>query len=80
MVFSELGWIKKANSDAMVAYFIMWGLFTLCMFIGTLKRTQALQLIFGSLTVLFFLLAIQDITLRVSSVVLQLSTQGLLRF
>jgi len=47
--FPELGWIEKANRDAMVAYFIMWGLFTLCMFFGTLKKNQALQFIFGSL-------------------------------
>ena len=40
-------------------YLFMWGLFTFFMFIGTLKHNKALQVIFSSLTVLFFLLAIE---------------------
>jgi succinate-acetate transporter protein len=35
----------------------MWGLFTLMMFFGTLKKNRALQAIFMSLAILFFLLA-----------------------
>ena len=45
---------------AMSAFFFMWGLFTLVMFIGTLKLNKALMVVFGSLTVLFFLLCIRD--------------------
>jgi len=41
---------------------LMWGIFTFVMFIGTLKLSKALQLIFGSLALLFFLLAIADYT------------------
>jgi len=40
----------------------MWGLFTGVMFIGTLKLNRALQVIFASLTILFFLLALGDAT------------------
>jgi hypothetical protein len=40
----------------------LWGLFTLGMFFGTLRLSKALQLVFGSLTVLFFLLALRDFT------------------
>jgi hypothetical protein len=40
----------------------MWGLFTGIMFIGTLKANRALQFVFASLTILFFLLAIGDFT------------------
>ncbi len=40
----------------------MWGLFTLFMFFGTLKRNRALQVVFLSLAILFFLLAIGDFT------------------
>ncbi len=40
----------------------MWGLFTLFMFFGTLKLNRALQFIFASLTVLFFLLAAEHAT------------------
>jgi succinate-acetate transporter protein len=42
---------------AMAAYFFMWGLFTLLMFFGTLKKNRALQFVFMSLAILFFLLA-----------------------
>jgi hypothetical protein len=44
----------------MAWYFFMWGLFTFCMFLGTLKKNTGLQFIFGSLFVLFFLLALRD--------------------
>jgi succinate-acetate transporter protein len=36
----------------------MWGLFTLYMFIGTLKGSKALSVVFLALTILFFLLAV----------------------
>lgn len=56
-------WGQTAPSGmAMPAYFLMWGLFTFCMFIGTLTGNRGTQVIFGSLTVLFVLLAIRDIT------------------
>ncbi|MCQ1534250.1 hypothetical protein FTO70_00765 [Methanosarcina sp. KYL-1] len=42
---------------AFAAYLFMWGLFTLFMFIGTLKANRALQVVFLTLTILFFLLA-----------------------
>jgi succinate-acetate transporter protein len=47
---------------AMAAYFFMWGLFTLAMFFGTLKKNRALQFVFMSLTILFFMLTIRDLT------------------
>jgi succinate-acetate transporter protein len=43
-------------------YLFVWGVFTMFMFIGTLKANKALQFIFGSLTILFFLLAARDWT------------------
>jgi succinate-acetate transporter protein len=39
------------------AYLFMWGLFTLVMFIGTLKGSKALSVVFLALAILFFLLA-----------------------
>jgi hypothetical protein len=50
------------SSGATAAYFFMWGLFTLVMFIGTLRLNKALMFVFGSLTILFFLLCIRDAT------------------
>jgi succinate-acetate transporter protein len=46
----------------MAAYFFMWGLFTFAMFFGTLKSNRALQFVFLSLTILFFMLTIRDLT------------------
>jgi hypothetical protein len=58
----KLGWANQASNDAMVAYLTMWGFFTLCMFIGTLKLSRGLQFVFASLALLFFLLAWGDAT------------------
>ena len=52
----------QPSTNAMVAYLIMWGIFTGFLFIGTLKLNKALQFIFATLTLLFFLLALGDIT------------------
>jgi uncharacterized protein len=58
--FDPLG--KLATDDtAKAAYLAMWGLFTAVMFIGTLRLNRALQFVFASLTVLFFLLAYGDL-------------------
>ena len=46
----------------MAAYFFVWGLFTFAMFFGTLKTNRALQFVFMSLAILFFLLTIRDLT------------------
>lgn len=43
-------------------FLLLWGLFTLLMFVGTLRLSRALQLVFGSLTILFVLLAIGEAT------------------
>jgi uncharacterized protein len=58
----KLGLGDATSKPAFAAYFFMWGLFTFVMFIGTLRLNRALQFVFLSLTVLFFLLAIRDYT------------------
>ena len=62
LVMPALEWGAAPETPAMVAYLCLWGVFTGVMFFATLKLNGALQLIFGSLTVLFFLLAIGDAT------------------
>ncbi|MGA2885633.1 MAG: acetate uptake transporter [Halobacteriota archaeon] len=62
LVLPKLGLAAAPSASAMAAYFAMWGLFTLVMFIGSLKTTRALQVVLGLLTVLFFLLAIGETT------------------
>jgi len=62
--------------ESLMAYFFMWGLFTLCMFFGTLKKNRAIQFVFGSLFVLFFLLAAKFAILEYTSITdLNLFTQ-----
>jgi succinate-acetate transporter protein len=50
----------ETEAEFMAWYFFMWGLFTFCMFFATLKKNTGLQMIFGSLFILFFLLALRD--------------------
>lgn len=52
----------EADKVSMGYYLLVWGLFTSFMFIGTLKHTRTTQVIFGSLAVLFFMLALGDFT------------------
>jgi uncharacterized protein len=54
--------IAKPDKNEMSAYLALWGIFTLFLFIGTLRISVALQLLFGTLAILFFLLAIGDFT------------------
>jgi uncharacterized protein len=62
IVLAKLGWGAASNETAMAAYLAMWGLFTAVMFIGTLRLNRALQVVFATLTILFFLLAFGDFT------------------
>jgi len=62
IVMPKLGWVAAPDENAMVAYLSIWGLFTLLLFFGTLRLNRALQFVFGSLVVLFALLAIGDAT------------------
>jgi succinate-acetate transporter protein len=54
--------ILEPAGEAMAAYFFMWGVFTLVMYIGTFKVNRAVQSIFISLAILFFLLAARELT------------------
>ena len=52
----------KSSETAVGWYLLLWGVFTLFMFIGTLMANRLLQIIFFTLTILFFLLAAADFT------------------
>jgi succinate-acetate transporter protein len=56
-LLQKMGLASAADSASLGAYLFMWGLFTLLMFFGTLKLSGALMVVFGTLFVLFFLLA-----------------------
>jgi len=59
---SMLTGVNTPTETAMAAYFFMWGLFTFAMFFGTLRKNRALQFVFASLAILFFLLTARDLT------------------
>jgi len=58
---SFLTGINAPSTLAMAAYFLMWGIFTFVMFFGTLKTNRALQFVFMSLAILFFLLTAREL-------------------
>jgi uncharacterized protein len=53
--------LAAPSTTSMAAYFFLWGLFTLGMFFGTLKANRAIQFVFISLAVLFFLLMTREL-------------------
>ncbi len=59
---TAFGAAYKSSEDGVAWYLLLWGIFTLFMFIATLKLNRLLQVIFLTLTILFFLLAISDFT------------------
>ena len=54
--------LNTPTATAMAAYFFIWGLFTFAMFLGTLKKNRALQFVFASLALLFFMLTVRELT------------------
>ncbi len=60
VILSKSGWAAVSDETAVAAYLAMWGIFTAVMFVGTLRLNRALQVVFGTLAILFFLLAYGD--------------------
>ncbi len=60
IVLPIFGISSAPGATAMGSYLLIWGILTLFLFIGTLRLNRALQFVFGSLTILFFLLALGD--------------------
>jgi len=59
-IFPNTKLAGSPSESALAWFFVVWGLFSAYMFVGTLKLNRALQVVFGLLTVLFFLLAVRD--------------------
>ncbi|HVP93852.1 MAG TPA: acetate uptake transporter [Methanoregulaceae archaeon] len=62
IMIPSMGLGEKTSPVAMAAYLAMWGIFTAVMFIGTLRFNRAMQVVFATLAILFFLLAIGEVT------------------
>ena len=52
--------IAASPAGFMGWYLLLWGLFTAGLFVGSLRYPRAKQIVFSSLTALFFLLAARD--------------------
>ncbi|MCC3702599.1 acetate uptake transporter [Rouxiella badensis] len=57
LLLPKMGLADACSPEQLGVYLALWGCFTLLMFIGSLKHNRALQIVFGSLTLLFILLA-----------------------
>ena len=57
LVMPKHGLWTAPDATSFSAYLLLWGVFTAFMFVGTLRLNRALQVVFASLTILFFLLA-----------------------
>ena len=53
---------QEADGKSMGFYLLLWCIFTVFMFIGTMKANHATQIVFGSLAILFLLLALDHFT------------------
>ncbi len=62
LIMPKLGLGTAPTAVPMATYLVLWGGFTAVMFVGTLRINRALQSVFATLAVLFFLLAIGDVT------------------
>ena len=53
---------ETGDALSMGFYLLLWGIFTLGMFVGALKHNTITKIVFGSLALLFFLLSLGDFT------------------
>ncbi|MFC1518405.1 acetate uptake transporter [Pseudomonadota bacterium] len=61
LVMPKMG-LAASPANFMGWYLALWGMFTGFMFIGSMRYPLAKQIVFGLLTILFFLLAARDFT------------------
>lgn len=52
----------EADTAAEGMFFLLWGILTLFLFIGTLRSDMSMKIIFGTLTALFFIIAAGNFT------------------
>ncbi len=62
LILPKMGLAAPPDPVSLAAYLFMWGLFTLVMFFASLKLNRGLQVVFITLTVLFFLLSAGELT------------------
>jgi uncharacterized protein len=58
LLMPTLGWTGALDKTSLIFYLALWGLFSLVMFIITFRLSRALQVVFGTLVLLFILLVV----------------------
>lgn len=61
IVMPSIGWSAALAKEGLIAFLAVWGIFSLVMFIITFRLSRALQVVFGLLVLLFFLLVVGNI-------------------
>ncbi len=62
ILMPKLGMGEASDPFSMGCFLTVWGIYSTFMFVGTFKLNKALQVVFGSLIILFFALALGDFT------------------
>ncbi len=62
ILMPKFGMGAAPDRSGMAAYLFVWGVFSTVLFVATFKMNRAIMLVFFSLVVLFFLLALGDAT------------------
>ncbi|HTR80516.1 MAG TPA: acetate uptake transporter [Bacteroidota bacterium] len=62
ILMPKMGWGDATSKTGLEFFLAAWGVFTLLLFFGTIKLSRALQVVFGTLTILFFLLVLGEAT------------------
>lgn len=62
LLLPQMGLGSAPSKESMASFLGIWGVFSVFLFIATLKLNRALQLVFGTLIVLFALLTIATAT------------------
>lgn len=62
LIFAKLGLGIAPDTNSIAIFYLIWGLFTVGIFIGTLKLSRIVQSFFLTLAILFFLLTAYVLT------------------
>lgn len=62
LLLPKMGLGEAPSKVAMASFLSIWGLFSFFLFIATFKMNRALQFVFGTLVILFILLAVANAT------------------
>lgn len=74
---TDLGIAGPAKDAGMATFLALWGVFTLVMFRATFYLNRALQYVFGTLALLFFMLALGDIS-GIASITVMAGFEGVI--